>query len=86
MQDKTVEQHAAAEQKPVVDQKTTATSEHIDNKEPDLAGILLSEKVAIENEEHLDRFGAWEKSNPIEKALVKKLDWYMMVSFESLRQ
>lgn len=76
--------HANTDQKALgqerTNEKNTATTEHIDESiEPDLAGVMLAEKVAAENEQHLDKFGAWAKSNPLEIALVRKLDWYMMV-------
>jgi hypothetical protein len=59
-----------------VDEKTMASAEHVDNKfQP---SVLEAEK-GIENNEHLDRFGAWAKSDPLEIALVRKLDIYMMV-------
>ena len=54
-----------------------ASVEHVDNKfEP---SVFEAEK-GVENGEQLDRFGAWAKSNPLEIALVRKLDIYMMVS------
>ena len=68
-----------------VDEKVMASSHHIDNREPSIADDekLQAEKVAAQNAEHLDKFGAWAKSNPAEIALVRKLDIYMMVSFSS---
>jgi hypothetical protein len=61
------------------DEKTATMVEHVDNKlEPTISegGVMKP----IGNEEQLDRFGARAKTDPVEIALVKKLDWYMMVS------
>jgi hypothetical protein len=51
------------------------STEHIDHKTPSIAE---GEKDAVVHRE-LDKFGSWAKSDSREIALVKKLDWYIMV-------
>ena len=60
------------------EEKSGEMVEHIDNK------LTLTasepEPLKIGREEQLDRFGAHVKTDPVEIALVKKLDMYMMAS------
>lgn len=51
------------------------STEHIDHKAP---SIVEGEKDAVVHRE-LDKFGSWAKSDAREIALVRKLDWYIMV-------
>lgn len=63
------------------DEKVTASVEHVDNKvetkvDTTDSGSMMKEVGA---EDNLDRFGAWKKTDPAEIALVRKLDWHIMV-------
>ena len=62
----------------VMDEKTTMEAvEHVDHKrEP---SILDPEKPVVVRE-GADRFGAYAKTDPLEIALVRKIDLIMMVS------
>ena len=66
---------------PSGDEKVVATVEHVDNKVDRVdkadAGSMMKEVGA---EDNLDRFGAWKKTDPAEIALVRKLDWHIMVN------
>tara|TARA_R110002060_G_scaffold16773_3_gene23276 strand:+ start:531 stop:761 length:231 start_codon:yes stop_codon:yes gene_type:complete len=66
---------------PQGDEKVIATVEHVDNKVDRVdkadSGSMMKEVGA---EDNLDRFGAWKKTDPAEIALVRKLDWHIMVN------
>lgn len=58
------------------DEKNMGVVEHIDDKfEP---SIIDPEKPTVVG---FDRFGAHAKTDPVEIALVRKLDLFIMVSF-----
>lgn len=64
---------------PQSDDKVTASVEHVDNKfekSPSSSGSMVKDMGV---EEQLDRFGAHTKTDPVEIALVRKLDLYIMV-------
>jgi hypothetical protein len=58
-----------------MDNKTIEVVEHVDNKfEPSISDPEKPAAVGV------DRFGARAKTDPEEIALVRKLDYFMMVS------
>lgn len=65
----------------IADEKTMETVEHVDNKrDPSLLDPEKPVVVAV----GVDRFGAYAKTDPLEIALVRKLDLIMMVSCDVL--
>ncbi len=61
------------------DEKAISSVEHIDNKITKPASNSGSMVKEMGVEEQLDRFGAHAKTDPVEIALVRKLDLYIMV-------
>ena len=58
------------------EEKTMQVVEHVDNKlEPSMTDPEKPIVVGV------DRFGAYAKTDPIEIALVRKIDMVMMVSY-----
>lgn len=56
-----------------LDAQKPEPASHVESRDPELqkgAGILIEE---------VDQFGSHKKTDPVEIALVKKLDWYIMV-------
>lgn len=56
-----------------VDEKPMASLEHAENE------VDLSDQKALRTNDQLDRFGSHAKVDPVEIALVRKLDIHMMV-------
>ncbi|KAH7372088.1 putative MFS transporter [Cadophora sp. MPI-SDFR-AT-0126] len=62
---------------PITDDKAAAV-EHVDYRGSDIHPKEKDEKMIVDLDENLDRFGSHVKTDPAEIALVRKLDIYMM--------
>jgi hypothetical protein len=64
---------------PTLLQSNTEKDENIKPQMEQVESLSVDEGFTKSNSEKVDRFGAHEKTNPKEIALVKKLDVYILV-------